>query len=195
MLAEVEREQAKMVKEAKALVKKGNLKAAKMEAATIAKSKKHVEQQQVAMLQIREVRDTLRTDLAMIKAVKVIQKSTVITARMSELLRRAGVSETMRNLSMEMTKSGLISEMMDETFEDAFADEAVEEAAEIEVAKVLEEIVGPEIHAMKMPNGDPVIDPAVAAAATAAAAGAGAGEAKSTADPEMAALAKEAAAM
>lgn len=59
----------------------------------------------------------------------------------------------MREMSMEMTKAGVMEEMMDDTLEEE-ADEEVEEAADAEVEKVLFEITDGKVGQLPAVGGE-----------------------------------------
>ncbi|CAL1700714.1 unnamed protein product [Somion occarium] len=65
-----------------------------------------------------------------------LQKSTEIMKLSNTLIRLPQISQTMREMSMEMTKAGILEEMMDDTLE-MEEDEELEEEADAEVDKVL----------------------------------------------------------
>lgn len=59
---------------------------------------------------------------------------------MHSLVRLPEISQTMREMSMEMTKAGILEEMIDETMESVEDVEELEEEAQKEVDKVLWEV-------------------------------------------------------
>lgn len=59
---------------------------------------------------------------------------------MNRLVKVQEISETMRELSKEMTKAGIIDEMMEETLEGLDEEEDLEEQIQAEVDKVLYEL-------------------------------------------------------
>ncbi|CAB16412.1 Vacuolar sorting protein Vps24 [Schizosaccharomyces pombe] len=58
----------------------------------------------------------LNDQMAMLKIQGTMQSSTKIMQDVSSLIRLPQLSETMRNLSMELTKAGVLEEMRDEMF-------------------------------------------------------------------------------
>ena len=75
-------------------------------------------------------------------AVGHLTKSTEVLKCMNGLVKNKQVCETMREMSKEMMKSGLIEEMVNDVFEEANGVEDMEAETEAEVNKVLAEIAG-----------------------------------------------------
>lgn len=59
---------------------------------------------------------------------------------MQRLVRLPEIAETMREMSREMTKAGILEEMIDETMESLEDSEEIEEEAQGEVDKILWEL-------------------------------------------------------
>ena len=60
---------------------------------------------------------------------------------MSQLMKVSEVSETMGSLSREMVKAGLIEEQISEAMDSALGDEDLETEANLEVDKIMREVV------------------------------------------------------
>lgn len=69
-----------------------------------------------------------------------LQKSTEVMAAMQKLVRLPEIANTMREMSQEMTKAGILEEMIEETMESLEDSEEIEEEAQGEVDKVLWEL-------------------------------------------------------
>lgn len=69
-----------------------------------------------------------------------LQKSTEVMVAMQKLVRLPEIADTMRNMSREMTKAGILEEMIEETMESLDDTEGIEEEAQGEVDKVLWEL-------------------------------------------------------
>lgn len=69
-----------------------------------------------------------------------LQKSSEVMQAMQRLVRVPEVAQTMRDMSKEMMKAGIIEEMLDETFESMEDTEEMEDAAQEEIDKVLWEL-------------------------------------------------------
>ncbi|CAD7671537.1 unnamed protein product [Nyctereutes procyonoides] len=67
-------------------------------------------------------------------------KSTEVMKAMQSLVKIPEIQATMRELSKEMMKAGIIEEMLEDTFESMDGQEEMEEAAEMEIDKILFEI-------------------------------------------------------
>ncbi|KAB0379752.1 hypothetical protein FD755_007536, partial [Muntiacus reevesi] len=69
-----------------------------------------------------------------------LQKSTEVMKAMQSLVKIPEIQATMRELSKEMMKAGIIEEMLEDTFESMDDQEEMEEAAEMEIDRILFEI-------------------------------------------------------
>ncbi len=78
--------------------------------------------------------------LATLKVAGSLAKSTEVMQAMQNLVKLPQISATMREMSMEMTKAGILEEMIDETMESIEDVEEIEEEAQSEIDKVLWEI-------------------------------------------------------
>ncbi|KAK9309775.1 hypothetical protein QLX08_000750 [Tetragonisca angustula] len=77
---------------------------------------------------------------ATIRVAGSVQKSTEVMQAMQSLVRVPEVAATMRELSKEMMKAGIIEEMLDETMESVEDSEEVEDEADEEIDKILWEV-------------------------------------------------------
>jgi charged multivesicular body protein 3 len=77
---------------------------------------------------------------ATIKVSGSLQKSTEVMQAMQRLVRLPEIADTMREMSKEMTKAGILEEMIEETMESLEDTEEIEEEAKGEVDKVLWEL-------------------------------------------------------
>jgi len=73
---------------------------------------------------------------AVLKTAGALQKSTVVMQSVQALVRVPEVAATMRELSKEMMKLGIMEEMMDDTFSSLEDEEDLEEAADEEIENV-----------------------------------------------------------
>lgn len=78
--------------------------------------------------------------IATIKVSGSLQKSTEVMAAMQRLVKLPEIADTMREMSREMTKAGILEEMIEETMESLEDSEEIEEEAKSEVDKVLWEL-------------------------------------------------------
>ncbi|XP_029349672.1 charged multivesicular body protein 3 isoform X2 [Echeneis naucrates] len=95
----------------------------------------------------RSIKDAAKKgqkDVCVVLAKEMIQskraKSTEVMKAMQSLIKVPEIQATMRELSKEMMKAGIIEEMLEDTFESMEDGEEMEEAAEEEVDKILFEI-------------------------------------------------------
>nr|KAF6446269.1 charged multivesicular body protein 3 [Rousettus aegyptiacus] len=95
----------------------------------------------------RSVKDAAKKgqkDVCVVLAKEVIRskkaKSTEVMKAMQSLVKIPEIQATMRELSKEMMKAGIIEEMLEDTFESMDDQEEMEEAAEMEIDKILFEI-------------------------------------------------------
>lgn len=77
---------------------------------------------------------------ATLKVSGSLAKSTEVMQAMQRLVRLPEIADTMREMSREMTKAGILEEMIDETMESLEDSEEIEEEAQGEVDKILWEL-------------------------------------------------------
>ncbi|KAK3563324.1 hypothetical protein QTP86_021732 [Hemibagrus guttatus] len=77
---------------------------------------------------------------AVLRMAGALQKSTEVMKAMQSLIKVPEIQATMRDLSKEMMKAGIIEEMLEDTLEGMDDEEEMEEAAEAEVDRILFEI-------------------------------------------------------
>ena len=77
-----------------------------------------------------------------------LQKSAEVMALVNGLVKVPQLMGTMRAMSREMMKAGMIDEMVGEAIDGAVAEEGEDEAAEAEVDKVLMEIAGADMESL-----------------------------------------------
>jgi charged multivesicular body protein 3 len=82
----------------------------------------------------------MKQQLAVLRMSGAMQQSADVMKSMQGLCKVSEVSATMRELSKEMMKAGVIEEMMDDAFEGLEDDEELEEDVQKEVDKVLFEL-------------------------------------------------------
>ncbi|KAI0318690.1 vacuolar sorting protein Vps24 [Amylostereum chailletii] len=123
----------------KQLAKKGDTKSARILAREVVRSNKQKDRLSVSKARLGSIETQLSQQLAMIKVTGSLQKSTEIMKLSNSLIKLPQISTTMREMSMEMTKAGIMEEMLDDTLE-VEDDEEVEEEADAEVDKVLFEL-------------------------------------------------------
>ncbi|KAL4241968.1 Snf7 family protein [Abortiporus biennis] len=120
----------------KQLANKGDVKSARILAREVVRSNKQKDRLSVSKARLGSISNSLTQQLAMSKVTGSLQKSTEIMKLSNSLIRLPQISHTMREMSMEMTKAGILEEMMDDTLA-LDEDEEIEEEADAEVDKVL----------------------------------------------------------
>lgn len=82
----------------------------------------------------------MKNQLATIRVAGSLSKSTEVMQAMQSLIKVPEVAATMRELSKEMMKAGIIEEMLDETMDVMEDSEEMEDEADEEVDKILWEL-------------------------------------------------------
>ncbi|KAL5508418.1 IDH2 [Sanghuangporus vaninii] len=125
--------------EVKKLAKKGDIKNAKVLAREVVRSNKQKDRLSISKARLGSINNQLVQQLAMYRVTGTLQKSTEIMKLSNSLVRLPQIGQAMREMSMEMTKAGIMEEMLDDVME-MEDDEELEEEADAEVEKVLFEI-------------------------------------------------------
>ncbi|PPQ94023.1 hypothetical protein CVT25_009871 [Psilocybe cyanescens] len=123
----------------KQLATKGDVKSAKLLAREVVRSNKQKDRLSVSKARLGSIGTQLSQQMAMIKVTGSLQKSTEIMKLSNALIKLPQISQTMREMSMEMTKAGIMEEMLEDTL-DMDEDDEIEEEADAEVDKVLFEL-------------------------------------------------------
>ncbi|EJD53594.1 vacuolar sorting protein VPS24 [Auricularia subglabra TFB-10046 SS5] len=124
----------------KKLAQKGDTKSARILAKEIVRSKKQKERLHVSKARLGSIGVQLTQQMAMLKVTGSLQKSTEIMKLSNNLVKLPQISASMREMSMEMTKAGIMDEMLEDTLASLDDEEELEEEADAEVDKVLFEI-------------------------------------------------------
>ncbi|PFH52771.1 hypothetical protein AMATHDRAFT_56204 [Amanita thiersii Skay4041] len=130
---------AKARQSVKQLATKGDVKSARILAKEVVRSNKQKDRLSVSKARLGSINTQLTQQLAMTKITGSLQKSTEIMKLSNALIKLPQISRTMREMSMEMTKAGIMGEMLEDTLE-LDDDEELEEEADVEVDKVLFEL-------------------------------------------------------
>ncbi|XP_074760421.1 charged multivesicular body protein 3 isoform X3 [Athene noctua] len=91
----------------------------------------------------RSIKDAAKKgqkDVCVILAKELIRSRRAVMKAMQNLVKIPEIQATMRELSKEMMKAGIIEEMLEDTFESLEDQEEMEEEAEMEIDKILFEI-------------------------------------------------------
>jgi len=123
----------------KQLAIKGDVRSARILAKEVVRSNKQKDRLSVSKARLGSIGTQLSQQMAMIKVTGSLQKSTEIMKLSNTLIKLPQISQTMREMSMEMTKAGIMEEMLEDTL-DMEEDQELEEEADAEVDKVLFEL-------------------------------------------------------
>ncbi|GAA6059297.1 hypothetical protein JCM10212_006690 [Sporobolomyces blumeae] len=133
---------SKVRQEIKKLAQKGDAKNAKLLAREVVRSQKQKQRLQTSKASLNSIHMQLGHQLAMVKVTGTLQASADIMRASNSLLSVPQLSGTMREMSQEMMKAGIMTEMLDDTMEalDEGEDDELEDEAQEEVDKVLWQI-------------------------------------------------------
>ncbi|ORZ18287.1 Snf7 family, partial [Lobosporangium transversale] len=134
---EVEENKAKLM--IKQMAKKGDIRTCKILAKELVRSRRQKDRIVTSKAQLNSISMQLQHQLATLKIAGTLQKSSEVMGLVNSLVKLPEISITMREMTKEMMKAGIIDEMLEETME-SLDDEEVEEEAEEEVNKVLFQI-------------------------------------------------------
>lgn len=139
-IREIQREEEKVKRSIKEAAKKGEKDVCVILAKEMVQSKRAVTKLYASKAQMNSVQLSMKNQLALLRVSGSLQKSTEVMKAMQNLIKVPEIQATMRELSKEMMKAGIIEEMLEDTFESMDDSEDMEEAAEAEVDKILFEI-------------------------------------------------------
>ncbi|CAD5119821.1 DgyrCDS8404 [Dimorphilus gyrociliatus] len=137
----IEREKQKVELAIKSAAKKKDIDSIKILAREIVQSKKAISKIYAAKAHLTTIENGMNAQLATIRTAGCIQRSTEVMSSMQRLVKVPEIQNTMRELSKEMTRAGIIEEMIEDTFED-IDQEDMEDEVEKEVEAVVNEIIG-----------------------------------------------------
>ncbi|KAG8546479.1 hypothetical protein GDO81_018825 [Engystomops pustulosus] len=139
-IRDIQREQEKVKRSIKDTAKKGNREACVILAKEVVQSKRAVNKLYASKAHMNSVLMSMKNQLAVLKVSGSLQKSTEVMKAMQNLVKIPEIQATMRDLSKEMMKAGIIEEMLEDTFEGMEDQDEMEEQAEMEIDKILFEI-------------------------------------------------------
>mmetsp|Transcript_29591 Transcript_29591/g.70388 ORF Transcript_29591/g.70388 Transcript_29591/m.70388 type:complete len:220 (-) Transcript_29591:609-1268(-) len=152
----IDREEKKVKAEAKKAAKDGQLESAKFLAKQIVQSRKAKERILCTKANINSMEMQLGNQQAMLRVAGALEKSSELMSMMNDLIKIPEIAGSMREMAQEMEKANLIDEMMQEAFDD-MEPESLQEESDLEVQKVLDELTGTQVGAMKVaPTAVPV---------------------------------------
>ncbi|OAD56538.1 Charged multivesicular body protein 3 [Eufriesea mexicana] len=136
----IQREEDKIKRSLKEAAKKGDKDVCKILAKEIIRARKTCNKLYTSKAHMNSVSLQMKNQLATIRVAGSVSKSTEVMQAMQSLVRVPEVAATMRELSKEMMKAGIIEEMLDETMESVEDSEEVEDEADEEIDKILWEV-------------------------------------------------------
>ncbi|KAL3863302.1 hypothetical protein ACJMK2_005067 [Sinanodonta woodiana] len=136
----IQREEEKTKRHLKEAAKKGEKAACTILAKEILKSRKAVNKLYAAKAQLNSISMNMKNQLATLRLAGALEKSTVVMKSMQSLIKVPEIMATMREMSKEMMKAGIIEEMLEDTMEGLEDQDELEEEAQEEVDKVLWEL-------------------------------------------------------
>lgn len=166
----IQREEEKIKRSMKEAAKKGDKDVCRILAKEVVRSRKAVSKIHSAKAQMKSVEYSMNQQLATLRVSGSIQKSAEVMKSMQDLVKVSDIAATMRDLSKEMMKAGLIEEMVEDAFEGMDDQDELEEEAQEEVDKILWELTAGQIGQAPDAVRDSLpVPPAKAKAAAAAA--------------------------
>ncbi|XP_035903288.1 charged multivesicular body protein 3 [Anopheles stephensi] len=136
----IQREEDKIKRSLKEAAKKNDKEVCTILAKELIRSRKAVNKIYTSKAHINSVQLQMKNQLATVRVAGSLAKSTEVMQAMQALVKLPEVAGTMRELSKEMMKAGIIEEMIDETMESFEDVEEMEEEAQKEVEHVLWEV-------------------------------------------------------
>uniref|UniRef100_A0A0M3I063 Charged multivesicular body protein 3 n=2 Tax=Ascaris TaxID=6251 RepID=A0A0M3I063_ASCLU len=160
----IEREEIKVKKQIKESAKKGDRDVCVVLAKSVVGSRKAVSKLHASKAQINSVVMCMQQQLATMRMAGSLQHSTEVMKNMQQLVKVPEIMATMRELSREMMRIGIIDEMIEETVQSVEPEE-LEDAAQAEVEKILYEITSGELGKAPTAVADTLLEPESVAAA------------------------------
>ncbi|NP_998485.1 charged multivesicular body protein 3 [Danio rerio] len=139
-IRDIQREEEKVKRSIKDAAKKGQKDVCIILAKEMIQSKRAINKLYASKAQMNSVLLSMKNQLSVLRVAGALQKSTEVMKAMQSLVKIPEIQATMRDLSKEMMKAGIIEEMLEDTLEGMDDEEEMEEAAEAEVDKILFEI-------------------------------------------------------
>nr|KAG5693835.1 hypothetical protein BaRGS_004443 [Batillaria attramentaria] len=140
----IQREEEKTKRMLKDAAKKGDKDSCKVLAKEIVNARKSVNRLHASKAHLNSVQLSMKQQLANLRIAGALEKSTQVMQSMQKLVKVPEIMATMRDMSKEMMKAGILEEMMEDAM-DVMDEEEVEEEAEGEVEKVLWELTAGEL--------------------------------------------------
>ncbi|KAL9851399.1 charged multivesicular body protein 3 isoform 6-T7 [Geothlypis trichas] len=139
-IRDIQREEEKVKRSIKDAAKKNQRDVCVILAKELVRSRRAVSKLYASKAHMNSVLMGMKNQLAVLRVAGSLQKSTEVMKAMQNLVKIPEIQATMRDLSKEMMKAGIIEEMLEDTFEGLEDQEEMEEEAEAEIDKILFEI-------------------------------------------------------
>lgn len=136
----IQREEEKVKRTLKEAAKKGDKGVCIILAKEIVRSKKAISKIHTSKAHLNSIQLQMKNQLATLRVAGSLQKSTEVMQAIQSLVRVPEVAATMRDMSREMMRAGIIEEMLEDTMGSLEDEEEMEEEAQEEVDKVLWEL-------------------------------------------------------
>nr|CAG4638765.1 EOG090X0EF4 [Cyclestheria hislopi] len=136
----IQREEEKVKRSLKDAAKKGDKEVCHVLAKEIIHARKAISKIYASKAHISSISMQMKNQLATLRLAGSLQKSTEVMRVMQQLIKVPEIASTMRELSKEMMKAGIIEEMLEDTLESFEDTDELEEQAQEEVDKVLWEL-------------------------------------------------------
>ncbi|RUS73093.1 hypothetical protein EGW08_019154 [Elysia chlorotica] len=140
----IQREEEKTKRMIKDSAKRGERDSCRILAKEIVKADKQINKLYASKAHLNSVQMSMKHQLSTLRVAGALAKSTEVMQSMQQLIKLPEIQATMREMSKEMMKAGIIEEMMDDTME-SLDDEDLDEEADEEVDKVLYELTAGEL--------------------------------------------------
>ncbi|RWS14005.1 charged multivesicular body protein 3-like protein [Dinothrombium tinctorium] len=136
----IQREEEKVKQSLKQAAKSNDRDVCAILAKELVNSRKAIARINTSKAQINSVMLNMNQQLATLRVSGSLQKSAEVMKCMNSLVKLGELSDTMRELSREMMRAGIIEEMLEETIDNTFEEPEEEEEVQKEVDKILSEI-------------------------------------------------------
>ncbi|BFZ01198.1 hypothetical protein BsWGS_04237 [Bradybaena similaris] len=140
----IQREEEKTKRMIKDSAKRGERDSCRILAKEIVKADKQINKLYASKAHLNSVQMSMKHQLATLRVAGALSKSTEVMQSMQQLVKVPEIHATMREMSKEMMKAGIIEEMMDDAME-TLDDDDLEEEADEEVDRVLYELTAGEL--------------------------------------------------
>jgi charged multivesicular body protein 3 len=135
------REEDKIKRSIKEAAKKPNNKdVCIVYAKELIRSKRAIRKIYTSKAHLNSIQMHMKEQLAILKTAGALQKSTQVMQSLQALFRVPEVAATMREMSKEMMRLGILEEMIEDTFEGLEDTDDLEEQADVEIQNVLWEV-------------------------------------------------------